>query len=333
AVEEYLRMANDATMNAISLFVEGTTEKYQEKYQLPITGMMQEIRDDSRPRPVARRGGWTVGYPLKEYGAEIAITHKDLAYMNPADFQAHIDGVLGTAQARIRHEMLYRLLNNTDNTFDDDRQGEITVKPLASGEAGVLFPPVRGTMTEATEDHYLESGYAAASISDTNNPVKTLADDVTHHGVNSQTDIPCVTLINPAQQAQIEGLTKLVEYVPPAVQRGADTAQILMPPVPVPGNRVIGYMSGLSWVAVYDWIPTNYLITVNLGAPAPLKMRVHTSDSRLGTGLKMKSGASDGIHTYNNWELDFGIGTGNRLGAAVMELGTGGTYTIPAAYS
>lgn len=337
AVHQYLTMANDATLNAASLFVEGTIEEYQEKYQLPITGMMQEIRAGVRPRPVARRGGWTVGYPLKEYGAEVAITRKDLAYMNPQEFQAHIDGVIGTARARLRHEVLYRLFNNTDDVFDDDRQGEVTVKPLASGESGVLFPPVEGTMAEATENHYAGSNYLATAISDTNNPVKTLAEDLTEHGVNVQTDVPCLILIHKDEQLEIEALTNFTPYVPPAIVRGEDTAQILMPNrngvrVPVPGNRVIGYLSGYGWVAVWNWIPSGYAIGVNLAAPAPLKMRVHKSNTGLGSGLQVMPTMSNGKYTFDNWEYDFGIGTGNRLGAAILQFVGSTTYTIPTAY-
>jgi hypothetical protein len=33
------------------------------------------------------------------------------------------------------------------------------------------------------------------------------------------------------------------------------------------------------------------------------------------------------------WRTRFGVGVANRLNAVVMELGSGGTYTIPTGYT
>lgn len=333
ATMQYVDMANDAAFGAMNAFVGSTpTTVAQERYQLPMNGRMQKVSEERGAKSVARSGKWDVAYPLEQFGSELTVTDIDMAYMTPEEYQTHIDGVISMANNARRHEILYRLFNNTQDTFEDKRLGALTIEPLANGDT-VVYPPVEGSDTEATESHYLESGYAASVISDTNNPIKTLVDDLVHHGVNRTEDIPVVTFINPAQQSAIESLTNFVPYIPPSrIRAGMDTDEVVLPPANLPG-RVIGYVRGYSWISVWPWIPSDYLVSVNLAAPAPLKMRVDPAETGLGSGgLVALPEEINGVLTFNTWRLRFGIGGANRLSAAVMELGTGGTYTIPTAY-
>lgn len=334
ATQQYLSMVNDAAMGAISTFVEPTpTTNAKERYQLPMVGRMQKTSEERGAKSVARSGSYDVAYPLWQFGDQVTVTDVDMAYMTPQEFQEHIDGAAARAMNAKRHEILYRIFNNTQDTFTDKRLGSLTIEPIANGD-GVVYPPVEGEdTTEATEDHYLESGYAATAISDTNNPIKTLVDDLVHHGINRTEDIPIVSFINSAQQTQIESLTNFVPYIPPTrINAGDNTDMPLLPPSSLPG-RTIGYVRGYSWINVWPWIPANYIVSVNLAAPQPLKMRVDPAETGLGSGgLVLLPTEKNGVLTFNDWRLRFGIGGANRLSAAVMELGTGGTYTIPTAY-
>lgn len=332
AAQQYIEMANIATNQAMSAFVEPTpTTNFKERYKLSMTGRMQRTSEETSGKSVAPSGSWDVAYPIYNFHEQVAISDVDAAYMTPAEFQLHIDGVITRARNAKRFEILKRLFKNTTDTYTDKRHGSLTIETLANGDS-VVYPPVEGSESEATEDHYLESGYAASAISDTNNPFQTLADDLVHHGTNTTDDLPIGFMINSAQAAKTKALTNFIPYVPNAIQRGQDTDQVLMPARPIPG-KIIGYMLGAGWVSVWDWIPANYITGVNLAAPQALRMRVDPAETNLGSGgLQLLPEERHGVLTFNSWRLRFGIGTANRINAAIMELGTGGTYSIPSAY-
>ncbi len=331
--QQYIELANNAALNAMSMFVDPTpTTNFKERFQLGITGRMQRASEETTGAPIARSGGWDVAYPIWNFHEGLQMSDVDAAYLTPQELQVHVDGIITRHLNAKRHEILYRVFNNTQDTFTDKRHGSLTIEPLANGDS-VLYPPVEGTETEAVDNHYLESGYAASAISDTNNPVKTLVEELVEHGVQRTQDIPCAVLINPAQQAKIEALAGFRSYITPAVIRGNDTAQINMPPQNLPG-KIIGYVLGYGWISVWKWIPENYMVAVNLEAPQPLKMRVDPAQTNLGGGgLVMLPEERNGVLTFNSWRLRFGLGAANRLSCAVMELGTGGSYTIPTAYA
>lgn len=330
---QYIDMANEAAMGAMSAFVNpDPTTNFKERYKLGMTGRMQRTSEVTAGKGVATYGSWDVAYPLYNYHERLNIGDVDLAYMTPAEYQNHVDGIISRANNTRRHEILYNLFNNVQKTFTDPRHGSLTIEPLANGDS-VVYPPVEGSDTEATEDHYLESGYAASAISDTNNPIATIVDDLVQHGVDTTDDVPVVCFINQAQQTAIESLANFVPYIPPQIQPGMDTDQVLMPSRQIPG-KVIGYVRGYAWISVWRWIPANYIVGLNLASPQPLKMRVDPPATGLGNGgLVMLPEERFGVLTLNSWRLRFGLGASNRLGAAVMELGTGGTYTVPSAYS
>lgn len=330
--QQYISMANMTTMNAVEALVGGTTEIAKGRFKKPATGRMQKASEISSGKAVAPGGSWDVAFPLENYHEVVAISDVDVAYMTPDEFQLHIDGVITRSRNSIRHEILYNIFNENQKTFVDKRLGSLTIEPLANGDS-VTYPPVEGSDTEAAEDHYLESGYAASAISDTNNPYETIVNDLVHHGLDMTDDIPCVAFIHPDEQSETEALTNFVPYIPPQIVAGNDTDTVLMPGKTVPG-KVIGYIRGLCWVSVWRWIPSGYIVGVNLATEAPLKMRVDPAETGLGNGgLVLLPEERYGQLTFNSWRLRFGIGAWNRLSGVVMELGTGGTYTTPSAYA
>lgn len=74
------------------------------------------------------------------------------------------------------------------------------------------------------------------------------------------------------------------------------------------------------------------MLGIHLDTEAPLRRRVDPGDTGLSTGFKMVFVDNDFPLEAEYWETRFGFGCGNRLAAVVMELGTGGTYTIPTEY-
>jgi hypothetical protein len=227
--------------------------------------------------------------------------------------------------------MLKRLFNNVYTTFVDPLYGSLTVVTLANNTSGDLFPPVEGSESEANDNHYLESGYAAATISDTNNPVVTMRDELEEHfGGGAQGGSNIVSFINNAQTAKIKALSAFTEINPQFVSPGAQTALADQGLPSVPG-KLIGYCDG-SWVSEWRWIPADYMLSVHLEAPKPLLVRVDPANTGLAQGLTLVSEDEMYPLRASHYQHRFGVGTGNRLNGVVMELGTGGTYTIPTAY-
>lgn len=329
AVNEYLARYNEDMQAAMSIFVEGTTTNHTERYKLPGSGRLQRRGLQSRTGEVKANGGWDVSYPLEDFGAAFASDDVTMGYMTVGDLDRHIQTVVNQDRNTRRFEILKAIFHGSSTTFVDPLWGSLTIQPLASGDVGVLFPPVLGSESEATENHYLESGYAASSISDTNNPYVTIRDELEEHFGAPTAGSNIVVFINNAQTAKTQALTDFSEVEDRFVRLGVQTDQAVgLPNVP---GRIIGRVSGV-WVSEWRWIPSGWAFGIHLDAPAPLKIRVDPADTGLGSGLQLVAQDADYPFMTSHWRDRFGIGTANRLNGVVLEFGTGGTYSTPSGY-
>lgn len=331
AIQEYLARVNADLLAQTSVLVSGTTDNYKERYKLPGGGRLQKMgfAPQGKPAAVKAIGGWDVAYPLEEYAAQIAGDRVSMAYMTIGDLDRHISTVVIQDVNTVRFEMLKALFNSTAGTFVDPLWGSLTIQRLANGDA-VVYPPVIGSESEATDNHYLESGYAAADISDTNNPFVTINNELEEHFGMMAGGPNIATFFNSSHSTVVEDLTDFVESGDRFVTPGTQTATLSPLGRAHPG-RLIGRTNG-NWCIEWDWIPANYFVGIYLDTDAPLKMRVDPGDTGLGVGLQLV--AEDYDHPFESsfWSHRFGFGVGNRLAAVVVEMGTGGTYTVPAAY-
>lgn len=325
----FMAQRREDMARAMSVFVEMTTDLYTERYKLPGGGRLQKRGRNSNVGAVKASGYWDVAYPLDDFGAGLAFNDVDIAYMTVAEINRHVNTIITQDENTVRYEILRRLFKNTTDTFVDPFFGSLTIQPAANGDA-VLYPPVLGSEDEATDDHYLESNYASASISNTNNPVLTMVEELNEHFGDRTGGENIAVFINGAQETVLRNLSDFVPVPDNYVRSGAlaDVPQNL-PNVP---GKVIGRLSG-AWVIKWRWIPANYLLGNHLEAPAPLKMRVDAADTGLGSGLQLVANDQRFPLQQSTWRHRFGVGCGNRLNTVVMELGTGGTYSIPSAYS
>jgi hypothetical protein len=327
-IQQHLDRVNADVMAAMEVFVSMTTENHKERYKLPGGGYLQSLGQNPQGRADAVKtyGGYDVAYPLEEWGAQVSGTRVSMAYMTTNDLERHIKGVVERDIRTVRRELLQALFINTADTFVDIKWGSLSIQPLANGDT-VVYPPVVGSGTEATEDHYLESGYLAAAISETNNPYVTIRDDLVHHYNGTTTNNEVAVFINSAQLAVTEELNDYTPVTNINVIPGTQTATLTGMPVGHPGT-LVGSTDGC-WVIVWDWVPASYMIGVYLDDDAPLKMRQDPAAVGLGSGLQLVS--EDQLYpvTASHWSHRFGFGCGNRLNGVCMELGNGGTYTAP----
>ena len=147
-----------------------------------------------------------VALPLEDFGAQLSGNDVDMAYMSVAELDRHLNTVVAQNVNTLRFEMLKALLNNTQDTFVDPLHGSLSIEPLANGDT-VVYPPVLGSESEATDDHYLESNYAASAISDANNPFITIRDEIEEHFGVDQGGSNIVVFINQAQTTAVEDLS------------------------------------------------------------------------------------------------------------------------------
>lgn len=332
ATSQLLAQYNAELNAALSVFVGETTSNFKYRYKLPGGGRLQRRGRQGMPGAKKASGSWDVAFPLEDFGDIIAGDDISLAYMTLQEYQRHLDSVMIADKNTVRFELLKALLNSNQDTFEDEINGSLSIEPLANGDS-VTYPPVLGSESEATDNHYLESNYAASAISDTNNPYVTLRDELEEHFGATQGGSNIVVWINNAQTAKTEALTDFSEVPDRFVRIGQDTDYAESLPAGLPGERVIGRTNGV-WVVEWRFIPANYMLALHLDAIPPLVMREDPADTGLGSGLQL---VSQGIETMPFqtafWRHRFGFGCGNRLNGAVMELGTGGSYTIPSAYS
>lgn len=328
AANTFLTQWSEGLRLALSVFLEQETETFKERYLLPGGGRLQELGRQGPSGAVKATGKYDTAYPLKSYGASLGYNRQSIAYLTLNEFDRHLDTITLQGAATTRHELLKAILNNTQDTFVDPVHGSLSIEPGANGDT-VKYPPVIGSETEATEDHYLESGYAASAVSDTNNPYETIASDLNHHyGETGTEDV--MVWINSAQKAVTRDLTDF-DSVPQRFIEPGDNVSIARPIDAGPG-KPLGVCSDCM-IKVWSWIPASYMVAMSLSQPALLKQRNHPADVGLPSGLSLIQTDERYPLTNVSYELSFGFGAGNRLNIVVMELGVGGTYTIPSGYS
>jgi hypothetical protein len=329
-VKEYVDKINAELSAVMSVFVGETTSDHKRRYRLPGGGYLERVNEASKGGAQKATASWDVAFPLEEFQRGITSTRVSRAYLTVKELDLQVQSVVAANVNTVRFEILKRMFNNVESSFIDPLWGTLLVEPIANGDS-VVYPPVLGVATEATDNHFLESGYAAASISDTNNPYATIVAELEEHfGQVSGNENIC-TFINTAQRAKTEALADYDSFTDRYINPGANTDTLFNFPTNCPG-RIIGRTNG-TWVCEYNWIPSGWMLGVHMDAPAPLIKRIDPATTGLGDGLQLVS-HSDAQFPFDisEWSHRFGFGAGNRLNGVVMELGTGGSYTIPTAY-
>jgi len=333
AVNQILAEWNANLVAMMNLFIEGTTDLVEEKFKNLQGGRMQRQGTMGVAGAGRTQGSWTVAYPLYQFGDAIGYDEISSAYLTVAEVDRHLAALLGRSIHTMRWELLHRLLDNVNDSITDRYHDDksLTIRALANTD-GTIYPPLAAQEDGAEDNHYLAAGYLTGAISNTNNPVKTLVAEVSEH-FGEPEDLQLMTFIHSDERDSVEALTNFTEVSDRYIKEGDDTAQLIGAPsgVKIPGT-IIGRTND-SWISKWDYLPTGYLMTIMLAGDRPLKMRVDPSDVGLPQGLQLVSASAENFPFYDaQYRHRFGLGTYNRLGAAIMHL-TAGSYTVPAAYT
>lgn len=323
---------NDDVAAALAVFVQETTSDHKRKYKLPGSGQLQRVNRQGRAGAVKAYGSWDIGLPLEDFGARLSADRITLAHMTIQEYNRHLDTVFKQDKNTIRFEMFRALFNNTERTFKDEIWGDLLVEPLANNDA-VTYPPVIGSIDDATANHYITSGYVTGSISDTNNPIPAMVSKLESHFGVPTGGSNIVVFINDAETAKIS-LLGTFEPVPNRFVDYGDNVSLVTEgrfPSMLPG-RIIGEADS-ALISEWRWIPSGYMLAVHMDAPRPLIERIDPPATGLPRGLALVAEDMDYPFRTADWSHRFGFGVGNRLNGVVQQLAVSGTYTIPTLYA
>lgn len=338
AANAYLDRVNTELDMMMGFFVERETDNYTDRYYLPGNGYMQErdAQGEGVPGSVKAYGSWDVAYTLKDFADQITANDVAMAYMTIEQLARHINNVVIRYGNRMRYEMLTSLMTRSNGTWVDPIYGSLTIRRLANTD-GTTYPPVIGSMTEADDEHYAESG-TSTTISDALDPwdgdgmagsFSIIAELEEHFGIGAGSS-EIVSFINKANVSAVVGLTKFTPVSSVQILPASTTAVPVNLPAGIPQSAgVLGRYTDGAWIVRWDYIPQNYILSVHTGAPAPLIRRNDLAATGLPTGLRLVARDSQFPMENAVWRARTGFGVGNRLSACVVEMGTGGSYTDP----
>lgn len=319
----------EADLNAAAAaFVQEITEEHAERYFMPSGGMMQSAANRTRPGAVKPVNSYDVGYPIEDFRDQIASDFVATAYMTAAQLQTQVTGVAERYKNVKRYLMLRALLNNTNDTFVDQKYGSITIRRLANAD-GTIYVPLIGSSTELTgHSHYIGSNYISSAISDTNNPYVTIRDTLEEHFGDST----IVTFINNAERAKTEALTAFAERVPMATMTADNNAVLAQQGLPSVPGRIIGAINDVL-VSEWRWIPAGYMLALAVDQPGPLKQRWDEGVAASLRGFQLRARQIEWPLEESFWVAREGYGVGNRLNGVALQLVASTTYTTPTAYA
>jgi hypothetical protein len=332
AVNALLAQYNDELNKAKTVFVQRTTDEFKFRYKLPGGGRLQERGGQAPSGDVKRYGAWDVAVPLKDFGAGLGGDRVTLAYMTLQELNAHLDTITIQDINTYRFELLRALFYSTQHTFVDPLKGSLTIEGLANGDS-VVYPPVLGSETEATDNHYLGSAYLASAISDTNDPFVTIVDEIEEHFGAAQGGSNIVVFINNAQWAKTRALADVNEISDTYLRMGVNANIPTEIPANLPGT-VRGRHNKGCWIVEYRAIPANYMLGIHLDAPKPLVERVDLVATGLPQGLNLVSQDEAYPLQGSQYCHRFGLAVCNRLNGVVMDMSNADSdYDIPTAFA
>lgn len=323
AVDTALATYTAERNTALSVWVDSETTNRQERVAFEYIELGQELGIDGRPLEARGAGSADVAFMWKRYGWATGWNVEDFARLTVADLSRKTTAITA-GNARTHTVAILQAVFGGDgaNYTYKDRDGDLTIRRLANGD-GQLYPFPDGT--EGTANHYTVTGFTSAQMSATNNPFEAPAVELRRWFGSAN---PVVAFINSAQRKDVQ--TLIPNFVD-APTRGITPAAADPSASPV-GVNVPGTFIGVDgdtgvYVYVWDRIPADYMQTVSIGAPAPLKRRV--PPEAVLQGFRVEAEETHNPFYGRMWRERFGYAVANRLSMVVTQFKASGTYTTP----
>jgi len=304
-------------------FVEVTTDRMR-RYGGSAAIDFDELDEYGTPDAQKIAAGVNVGFPLRLYGTALQWTRKYFQNATGAELAAQFTSLMDADRRLVIREIkkaLFRPANytSTDRLVDNLSAITLPVKALVNADGAAIPNGPNGEVFDGTvHTHYLAvNGLTPASL-------QAAVETVIEHFA---TGMPCI-YINRADEAAIRAFgiadfqplydTRLTVTNQTTYQNGELDPMALY-------NRQIGLFHGAE-IWVKPWMVPGYQLCWVRGVPPPLCLRERNTGS-----ADMVIAAEDEEHPLRARfvEREFGVGTFNRVGAAILN-STNVGYTQPA---
>lgn len=317
AFEEHNRQVNAIT----DFFVQRTTA-YTARFRSVTAARLQGLDEHGRARPIKPTGYYDVAFPILSAGTAWGADYITSNKMTVMEVNNAVATMLMADARWMRDHILAALYAAATYVFADPMYGNLTIQPLANGDA-VTYQVMTGGDVGAAETHQL---FQAAAIADATNPYPTIYSELSEHPENSG---EVVAFIPSNLVATTSALANFRPVSDPNVQLGANTAQLTGSlNRALPGN-VIGYVDKV-WIVEWRALPDNYIIATTTDGDRPIAMREDPEPEL--QGFKQVATRDDHPFYERQYLRRAGFGAWNRVGALIYRVGTG-SYAVPTGYT
>jgi hypothetical protein len=286
---------------------------------------------------------YQLAYAYQDYDLKLGYTWKFLRDAPSAQIEAIHTKAIQADQALVFRKTMEAIFDNrTRETIINSLTYD--VHPLANGD-GWVPPTYKDVVFDGNHNHYLTSGNSIVDSSDFEDSVNHL----TEHGYGWDTGTQIVCFANRAQineirkwrfgQVNRNTVTANYDFIPAIGQPAllVPNAEGLLggqAPSTWNGLRVTGaYMDVM--VIEEPLMPPGYMLFLSTGGVNMdeniVGVREHASPSW--RGLKLMPGNQQRYPLIDGYYVHgFGTGIRRRTGAVIMQITSGGSYTIPAQY-
>lgn len=323
AISEANGNYNEMLDSLISLLVQKTTE-YKTKYRGATGGRLQPLDENGRARPRKAISEYEVALPIWNAGDAWGANYLTNAKLTVQDVNDTLDQMQMRDRQWLIDQILSALFADDNFTFVDDDHGDLTVKPLANGDADLYLPS--GGTALATANHLHAQANAIADGAD--NPFPTIRGML--RGFRD-TAGQLVALSSTSLRASIEGLATFRERSDPNLSVAPNTQSLIanLAAMLPPNAELFGYADGVFQV---EWpnIPSGFGFATSTGGERPIAMREDEVESLRGfREIGMREDIPWFEHQYHRRA---GFGAWNRVGAVAYKIGAG-TYDPPTGYA
>lgn len=330
AIQETVNAHREMVSKLYSLFAT-TTREFKTRYKTPNSGALQPLDPETgRARKIQVGGYYDVGFPIHSAGIAWGRNRMTSLYMTVEETNRVMATILDADVRWMRNHLLAALFNNASYTFSDKEHGDLTVLPLANGDA-VTYLRRNGNGVPATDSHFFAQ---ADAIADATNPYTAAATDLREHPEN---DGDVIHLIPTNLVDTTKALAGFLDRPDPNV-RLADTVNVLTALLgtnewglsgSIPG-QLLGYdEASRSWIFEWPVLPDSYVISTMTGAEKPLAMREYDIPEL--QGFHVAGERADYPYWEQQFEHHLGFGSWNRVGAVITRIGNA-AYAVPAGY-
>jgi len=302
---------------------------------------MEEVDQFGTTQPQKISNGANIGFPLRKYGASLAWTRDYFRNIEVQEFAAQVTALLTADVRRIQRQIKRAFFGGVNYTFYDRIIDSATLPVKALQNNDTSFPiPIgpNGEVFPTSMNHYHVSTtcdqYSVAAL---------VLEVIEHHNTGD-----AYICIHQGQEAAFRAMptTVFVPLLPASI-----VGSILQTQAPgraldisSPYDRLIGYFNGTE-VWIKPWVPMNLLLCYQANQRKPLALRVRgtgpeqiggSSNSIMGGSVGIGNGDLELVYEFDQFPLrargyqrEFDVAVQNRIGAAVLQITSAGSYTPP----